>query len=150
MNNNAKKGFTLIELMIVIAVIAIIAAIAIPAYSDYVTRARRADAKSSLLSMQIAQEKLRANCPFYGANIGASSICGGNSAATTVAADAQSPDGYYTISISGATATVYTAIATPVSTESQAGDSECLAFSINQAGTPNITGSGTISSCWNR
>ena len=47
------------ELMIVVAIIAIIAAIAIPAYSDYVTRAKRADGKTALAAIQLAQEKFR-------------------------------------------------------------------------------------------
>ncbi len=55
-------GFTLIELMIVIAIIAILAAVALPSYSSYVARARRADARATL--MQATQLMQR----FYAAN----------------------------------------------------------------------------------
>lgn len=47
------RGFTLIEVMIVVAIIAIIAAVAIPSYSSHVERTRRANAQSDL--MELAQ-----------------------------------------------------------------------------------------------
>lgn len=57
MTTYRKHGFTLIELMIVVAVVGILAAIAYPSYTDSVRKARRADAQSSLTE---AAQKLEA------------------------------------------------------------------------------------------
>jgi type IV pilus assembly protein PilA len=50
----AQKGFTLIELMIVVAIIGILAAVAIPAYKDYVVKARMANVVSSTNAVKTA------------------------------------------------------------------------------------------------
>jgi len=132
--NFKHKGFTLIELMIVIVVIGILASIALPSYEDYVERARRADGKAALLEVQLAQEKYRANNASYGtlAQIGVS---------------ATSTDGYYTIVVDGGTlsGTVFQATAAP--TGSQAGDS-CGTFAVNANGS-YYTGYAS-QDCWSK
>jgi len=54
MNQKAQAGFTLIELMIVVAIIGILAAVAIPAYSDYTVKAKVANALSAADSLKSA------------------------------------------------------------------------------------------------
>lgn len=54
MKHSMQKGFTLIELMIVVAIIGILAAIAIPQYQDYVTRARWAENNTSIAPLKLA------------------------------------------------------------------------------------------------
>ena len=59
------KGITLIELLIVIVIIGILAAIAVPMYTNYMQRARRADAKTALEQLRAAQEMFRAEKGSY-------------------------------------------------------------------------------------
>ena len=64
------KGFTLIELMIVVAIIAILAAIAYPSYQNYVQRTKRVEAQTELLAIaqKLSSYKL-ANGSFFGATL---------------------------------------------------------------------------------
>lgn len=136
MNIKSIKGFTLVELMIVIAIIAILASIAMPAYTDYITRARRAVAKEALLLVQLTQEKWRANNDAYANN-------GDLGFADPYATN------HYNISISGNTATEYTITAIPHGAQA-ASDTECNTLIIDQSGTKTISGgSGTAENCWN-
>ena len=52
-----QKGFTLVELMIVVAVVAILAAVSIPAYSDYVRRGKITEATTALSSLRVRMEQ---------------------------------------------------------------------------------------------
>jgi len=54
--NSSPNGFSLIELMIVVAIVAILAAVALPAYFNHVLRSRQADAYHNLLDIKAAQE----------------------------------------------------------------------------------------------
>jgi type IV pilus assembly protein PilE len=65
----SKTGFTLIELLVVIVIIGILAAIAIPMYTNYMQRARRADAKTALEQLRAAQEMRRAEQGGYSTDL---------------------------------------------------------------------------------
>jgi len=54
--NSSSGGFSLIELMIVVAIVAILAAVAVPAYFNHILRSRQADAYHNLLDIKAAQE----------------------------------------------------------------------------------------------
>lgn len=138
-------GFTLIELMIVVAIVAVLAAVALPAYQDSVRKSRRADAITRIAELQQAQERWRANNATYG-----------TLANTAVAATVTG--GFYTLSVNTNTATAYNAVAT--ATGSQLRDTNCLflraaysAGTITLGSGPNNTfGNATAANnrCWNR
>lgn len=65
------KGFTLIELMIVVAIIGILAAIAIPNFMNYQCKAKQAEAKTLLGSLRVAQEAYFAEHDAYSDDLGA-------------------------------------------------------------------------------
>lgn len=100
----ASKGFTLMEVMIVVAIVAILAAIAIPSYQNYVIRSKRGDAMGALLSAAQAVERFKTANNF--------SYDGATLPFTQVPADGGTP--YYTLAINTPNAREYTITATPV------------------------------------
>ncbi len=120
-----QAGITLIELLVVITVVAILAAIALPNYSDYIKRARRADAMQGLENVRLLQEKWRRNDTNYGTTAEIR-----NDGNTT--GDWLSLEGYYALSITTTpTATGFTATAAPRG--KQVGDT-CGTFTVDQDG----------------
>jgi len=130
------RGFTLIELMIVVVVIAILAAIAVPGYGSYMQRARRTDATRALTEAAAAMERYFSQNQTY-------AISSLGPPANVY--PATSPEGYYNLSISGASATQYTLTATP--TGKQAGDA-CGNFILTNASTRTVSGSISAKDCW--
>jgi type IV pilus assembly protein PilE len=65
----SNRGITLIELLTVIVIVGILAAIAVPIYTNYMQRARRADAKTALEQLRASQEMFRAERGSYSTNL---------------------------------------------------------------------------------
>ena len=132
-----NRGFTLIELMIVVAIVAILAAIAFPSYARYVEQARRADAKSALMDAAQRMERCYTqNNTYIGCTV-----------------PAASPDGYYTIALGGAvnptTATFFRLSATRVAGGAQAGDTRCGDYWLDSTGDRGVNNaSRTRDECW--
>lgn len=106
----SERGMTLTELLIACIIVAVLAGMAVSLYTKYVYNSRRTEAISTLLAMQLAEEKYRASNSTYGS---LSQVWGGVTTTT---------NGYYILNITNNTATGYTLTATAVGT--QANDSE--------------------------
>lgn len=130
----ATRGFTLVELLVVMVVVAILAAVAVPSYLDQVHRGRRAEAHEALMQLQAAQERWRSNNVSYAAT------------AAALGQPTSSASGNYAISLAGASGTGYTATATAQA--KQAGDKACAAITVAVAN--NLTTYGPSNACWNR
>lgn len=86
-NKQKEKGFTLIELMIVVAIIGILAAIAIPQFASYRTKAFNSAAMSDLHTARLAEEALFTDFQNYGTTVAAAATAGAAGAGATLTAN---------------------------------------------------------------
>lgn len=129
---NRSVGFTLIELMVVVAVVAILAAIAYPSYQEQVRKSRRGQAKADLVEYaQLAERFHTVNNTYVG-----------------FTAPSQSPrqgTAFYGIAASDLAQNAFRLVATPVAGGPQATD-RCGTLRINQAGVKSHS-AGTVDEC---
>lgn len=145
LNLKRTKGFTLIELVVAMVIAAILAAIAIPAYSSYVRKARRVEAKTALLDLASLEER------YFSVNNSYSSVptqlgYSGTAFPVTVGS------GYYQVAISNVSAATASTVATYTFTATprgdQVNDTTCTSFAITNQGVQTATPTANTTTCW--
>lgn len=161
LDQRVQPGFTLIELMIVVAIVAILAAIAYPSYQDSVRKSRRADAKAVLLEAAQWMERFYTENNRYDENRAGTAVTDAtqfpNSGLTSSPKEGGPPGGYYAIALNPAPGrNTYTLTATPQATGGQNND-RCggltgPTLNLNQAGQKGVNGAfntpAIIQDCW--
>ncbi len=145
---NRTRGFTLLELMVVVAVVAILAGFAISSYSEQIRKGKRSEAAKAISELQLGLEKYRSYCPTYADQVS----CRDRNADGDVIDAGEPPypsatSPYYTVAISGQNATDYVITATKASSFT---DPKCGNFTMTYAsgvGTKGIS-SGDVNYCW--
>lgn len=144
MHYTKPNGFTLLELLIVVAIMGILTSIALPAYQNSVIRSGRAEAKTELLQVASDQERYFSNFNTY--------VDDALPLNTPVVADRDrtTQNGFYAISVSacagGTIATCF--LATATAQNDQTADS-CATLTYSDTGARGATGD-TTDECWQR
>ena len=144
-----RPGFSMIELLVVLAIAAILASMALPFYQSQVLRGRRSDAMTALAAISQAQERWRSDNPAYQSVM-----------ASLPRGMAATQGGHYDVTMveGTVTAAAYTIQATAKTTSPQANDSTCRAMRMAMAAglityTSSNSGGGVNAApdpCWVR
>ncbi|MBL4820864.1 MAG: type IV pilin protein [Gammaproteobacteria bacterium] len=152
-----SRGYTLIEILIVVAILGVLAAIAIPSYQRSVISGTRSVAQAGLLDLANRQEQYHLDNRTYTDTLtdlglpaamvfdnGGNSALAMNNNQTLVAST--SGDRVYFLQVNNASATAFSISAIPQT--GQADDTECATFSLTSAGARTISGTAAIADCW--
>ncbi len=146
MAGSKTNGFNLIELMTVILILGILISIGVPTYRNYVMRAQRSEAKTTLMRVQAQEEKFYLQNNTYTTDA--------NTAPPVGLGIPASENRYYNIGIvadAGGLTIGFSATASVAAGSPQASDDDCAFFRINQQGVryaESKTAVDTTQTCW--
>jgi type IV pilus assembly protein PilE len=135
MSVRKETGFTLIELMIVVAVVAILGAVAYPSYQTQVRKGRMGQAQADMLEAAQFMERCFASNNTY------------QNCALPFLASPRTGTAYYAIEVRTPSRTEFQLEATPQGAGGQ-DQQVCKTLRLNEAGQKTFTGSATPAQCW--
>lgn len=141
----AGKGFTLIELMIVLVIVGILATIAYPSYVKSITRSKRHTATACLSSYATFMERFYTTNLRYDIDTATNDVTLPSLDCASSGETGQDYD--YSLDATALSANTYKLKAVPKGVQATR-DADCGTLTLDQAGTRNVTGSAGAASCW--
>ncbi len=148
-----QRGFTLIEILVVVAIIGVLAVIAVPSYRNSIIASNRSVAQAALLDLANRQEQFYLDNRTYTSdltdlgypqNMVSSGRVAFSSNHGLVNIDTR--ERVYVVQIAIANDTAFAILASPQL--AQAEDEECGSLSLNNLGEKGESGTATVSDCW--
>lgn len=137
----SNSGFSLVELMVVLALTGLLTSIALPAYQGHLRKTRRGDAQGSLQRIQLEQTRWRNQHDAYTtslSDLGLSTLL--------------SAQGHYQLSIASANNDGFSALATAIGDQAKDGDCAFMQLRISQTATVTLSSGATAQNdaarCW--
>jgi type IV pilus assembly protein PilE len=142
-----QRGFTLIELMVVVAIIAILSVIAYPSYIAYITKTNRKAAEGCLSTYANYMERYYTTNLRYDQDTQSTPVANTLPQNMDCAGNGQTGLNYSYSFKTAVTATAYTLQAVPIGVQLTR-DKQCGTLTLNQAGTRTSSGTGQLAQCW--